>query len=406
MYWKSSVAALLLITCWFTVPVSADGQRLTGAVGLQLGAIDKLIKAHRYSEAMSALNRMLPSFTGTSYDKAITLQTKGFIHGVMKNPGAAARTYRRAVALNVLPSEVTHQLNYDIGQLFIAADSPADGARYLRRWLKQEKAPHPESLALFSSALYQLKRYDEAAIHMKRAISGSRRVPVTWYELLLSCYEKTGRNAAAIPLSRKAIRHFPENRRLWNNLLSLHLRTGDDARALALQELMYQRHLLDETGVLRLAESYGRQGMPYQAAELLDQELSRGGIEATADRYQLLAAYWLRANEKSKARELLTSLNSHMSTTSLREQLGAVLIDLEQWQEAKDILQNGLESDPANDKAQTQLLLGISHFHIGNHGASSQAFQLARADAQFRDQAEAWLDYLGEKSDRGTPPNP
>ena len=68
-----------------------------------------------------------------------------------------------------------------------------------------------------------------------------------------------------------------------------------------------------------------------------------------------------------------------------------------------DTLESAIASGDTGAAGHTRLLLGISHYHTGNIEASRAAFRRAQADAAFRDEAQAWLDYLGKHQSSPTP---
>lgn len=395
---RMSTLLLLLLFCCGFGSVFGNENTLTESAYSELASIDHLIDQGKFQRALTTLNRLIPKLEAQTYDRAVSLQLLGHIHSTMGNRPAAINAFKQALETGMLPAWVNHDLRYSIGQLLIAEASYRDGAGYLLRWINEEKDPTAESMALLATAYYRLGSYGAAANQMEKAISADGGGPAAWYELLLACYQKTGRGAEAIRVSQRAIRRYPDMGAFWDNLLYWYRHAEMAPESLALQELMYRRGMLNTAEKIRLVRSYDRQGMPYQAADLLEHELETGNIPRTEAHYRLLVHCLLRAREKERARGILAQAVSQMPSGSLQYQLGTLLADMEQWRAARDTLENALASGDTGAVGHARLLLGISHYQTGNVEASRDIFRLAQADAAFHDEAQAWLRYIEKQA--------
>jgi Tfp pilus assembly protein PilF len=400
---KRFIPLLFLLFCGDAGFAFGEEKALSESTYRELEGIDDLIERGSFQRALTDLNRLMPKLGARTYDRAVALQLAGHIHTAMGNRPAAIRAIKQALETGMLTESVNHELRYSMGQLLIAEGSYRKGTGYLLRWIKEERAPTAESRALLATAYYRQGNCGKAANQMEKAISSDKDKPAAWYELLLACYRKSGQSGKSIRVSRQAIRHHPHAGVFWNNLLYWYRQAEMTPESLALQELMYRRGMLNTGEKIRLARSYDRQGMPYQAADLLERELETGNIPRTDTHYRLLAHCLLRAREKERARDVLTKAVSKIPSGSLQYQLGTLLVDLEQWREARDTLESAIASGDTGTAGHTRLLLGISHYHTGNIEASGDAFRRAQADAAFRDEAQDWLDYLGKHQSGPTP---
>ena len=400
---KRFVPLLFLLFCGDAGFAFGEEKVLSESTYRELESIDDLIEQGSFQHALTNLNRLMPKLGVRTYDRAVALQVAGHIHTAMGNRPSAIRAIKQALETAMLTESVNHELRYGMGQLLVAEGSYRKGTGYLLRWMKEEQAPTAESRALLATAYYHQGDYGKAAYQMEKAISSDRDKPAAWYDLLLACYRKSGQIEKAIRVSRQAIRHHAHAGVFWNNLLYWYRQAEMTPEALALQELMYRRGMLTTEEKIHLARSYDRQGMPYQAADLLERELETGNIPQTDTHYRLLAHCLLRAREKERARDVLAEAVSKIPNGSLQYQLGTLLVDLEQWREARETLESALASGDTGAAGHTRLLLGISHYHTGNIEASRDAFQMAQADAAFQDEAQAWLNYLGKHQGSLTP---
>ena len=70
----------------------------------------------------SELNKLLDS--ASDFEKAVIYYNMGFAHSATENYGKATEAFAKALALNALPQQQHEQLQYNLGQLYIAADKP------------------------------------------------------------------------------------------------------------------------------------------------------------------------------------------------------------------------------------------------------------------------------------------
>jgi tetratricopeptide (TPR) repeat protein len=157
-----------------------------------------------------------------------------------------------------------------------------------------------------------------------------------------------------------------------------------------------QKGLLESADLLSLARLYLHQEMPLNAADLLTQALKEGELARDKETLSLLADAWLLARDQERALKVLGELTGIDRSGRAQLRAGALLFELERWQEAAAMLHKGLK---LSDKPQASdwMLLGAASLRQQDVETALTAFgrALERADSkQEREQAQHWLDYL------------
>jgi tetratricopeptide (TPR) repeat protein len=363
-----------------------------------------LIESHKYIEegqnakALIKLKKLVSSDKIKDYDAAVINQTMGFAENNLGNFDTAAKHFIKALSLDALPKDVTHELNYSTAQLLIHIDKPKEALKYLSKWFSNEPKAKGDAHILAATAYYYVKDYKQLIIHVEKALASSNNPPLNWYELLLTGYYETKEYTKSASLLETIIVKHSEKTVYWLQLAEIYQRLKQDKKALAIYELAYTKELLKKDDILRLINNYLYLEMPYKAAMVLEKGMAIGDINPDIRMLTLLADSWLLSQENEKAepvfKEIITKFND--DTTRLR--LGQLYIEAEKWEKTIEVLDVKLQSDDNVLMSKVNLLLGIAQYHSENLGKATRAFTHALSDKSTKEQANWWLEHLKNKT--------
>lgn len=396
---------LLMLLCLSGIPaVVADNgdYLLTERTHEQLTEIHALIEESRYDQALSRLQTLRERVQDNPYETAVVHQTMGFAHNGLEQYGQAAQRFIDAVESGALPSEVAHRLRYNIVQLLAQTGNFDQAITYLERWLADEREPSIEAHKLAAGIYYQANNNAKVIEHARIVISRSSRPDESIYQLLLSSYFEEKRYSDAAGLLQRMLTLFPDRNEYWRQLAGTYQLMNQDKKALAVNELAYNKGLLNEEERLQLARQYLHLQAPYRAARLLERELERNGISRNARNLELLADSYYLARELPAAARALGEAAELSGQGNLFYRHGQLLIHVEKWQEALSSLQRAVASNDLENQGEAYLLLGIAADRADETGLAMEAFREARKHSRTREQAERWLDQVQSRIEEST----
>ncbi len=390
----------LILFCMYFLcsAIVAAEQKNTVSPGLfkKLKKADKLVAEQKYAEAL-AIAESGYAAAKTDYEKATFLRSQASIHALRGHYAHAAGLLKKSIDLNALNEEQQQQALYDLGQLYMATEQYAQAITILETWLQQNKSNNAELYVLLANAHSQLKHYRKALPYITRAIKMSKKPPISWYELNLALYYELPDYQAASQILTKMIRLKPDHKPYWNQLVAVYQQQQKYKQAASVKQLGYQQKLYrEEAELLDLVNLLLFVDMPYQAAQLLKDEIKQGRINRTAKNLTLLADAWTQAHEYPQAINTLKQAAKLSNNGKLQQRLGHIYVEQEQWQEAVSALSQALNKGKIKQTGNTYLLLGISYFELDKPQQSKQAFKKALKYSASKKSAASWLDYLNK----------
>lgn len=392
----------LLVGVCSVSPTSATGQSLSPSTYQQLTEVHELIDQQAYDAATVALQGLLEDVQQGSYEKAVVLQTLGYVEVSREAYPAAIRALEQSLALRQLPDDTQQRLRYDLAQLYLEENQAGKAVRTLETWFQQAEKPSAEAHVLLGHAYAQLQQYRRAIPPLAKAIGLADQPHADWYEALLAMYYEIQSYPDCVPLLENMIRLFPQRHRYWQQLAGVHLALKDYDAALTALELAYRDGaLIKEQQLIQLVQLYLYTGIPYKAARLLEEQMHRGNISDNARHRELLARAWSSAKQRTQAIQALEKAISAESTPELRLRLAQWYFEDQRWQAAASILEPLVHNGTTGATGQAWLLLGIARFEQHDREAARQAFVNAAQSAAPGTSAQQWLEFIGEPSAEG-----
>lgn len=395
--------ALLLTLVLGTTAAAAPAAGLSPTIYKQLTGIHEQIDKQGYDQALGSLNGLLADSTLHAYEKAVILQTLGYVQISRESYPDAIRAFEESLALERLPEQTRQRLRYDLAQLYLTVDQAAKAAHTLEAWLGQAASPPAEAYALLGNAYARQQQYRKAIPPLQRAIELADTAQADWYEALLAMHYELQSYRACIPLLETMLRLFPRRSNYWRQLAAVYMALDEHESAVTALELAYRDGALQqEQELLQLAQLYLYTGMPYKAARLVESQLNRG-IGNTAQSRELLARAWSDAREKQQAIQALEQALKHDSRPEFRLRLAQWYFEEERWQAAVTVLEPLARGGTERTGAQAMLLLGIAQYELGDLMAAQTAFHRALQHRHTSNSARQWLDFTGQAANRNVP---
>ncbi|MCB1876404.1 MAG: tetratricopeptide repeat protein [Chromatiales bacterium] len=389
---------VVVLSLLWMLNAAAEPKAMSPKTYAAIQAAQALMDANLPGQAVEALQGQAASLAEQPYDLAMVLQIQAHAELARDDPNTAAELLERCLNLNTLADKERLALLYTLAQVSMLAQRYDSAARHMSRWLAETPTPKAEAHALLGSAHLQAKRYAQAIEPLRRAIELSDSPLESWYQALLGAYFETKRLDRCTALLRDMIRRFPQRDGYWRQLGQVELARRRYREALVAMDLAYLRGALNaEQDLLTLAQLRLQQGTPYPAAELLEKEIGRGRIHASASRWELTANAWYQAKETTKSMEALRRASKIKGATgSLRIRLAQLYLEARQWDTAQASLDELLSKTTLDDddRGQAWLLLGIARHGAQSPQEARAAFTQAAKLASSRDQARQWLGYL------------
>jgi tetratricopeptide (TPR) repeat protein len=395
---RQSLLAMLLLL--FGLPLAAElSEQEKNAAKYTydyLTLVEALVRHERYGEARRELDALLRRVEGNVYETAMAHQSYGYVAIGLNDYPKAIEYFQKAIDSGQLPQEVNHSLRFTNAQLLLQESKPKAALKLLKRWFEDEKRPSAAARVLLAQIHYALKQWQSAIREMKRALAQADSPQESWYQFLVGLYLESDQLKPAAELLQRMLQLFPDNGLYWRQLAGVLLQSGRERRAAATLAVAAQKGLLESADLLRLARLYLHQEMPLNAADLLTQALKEGELARDKEPLSLLADAWLLAREQERALKVLGELTGIDRSGRAQLRAGALLFELERWQEAAAMLEKGLRMSDKPNRSDW-LLLGVAAVRTNDRETAKKAFsralQLTDSKPE-QEQTQKWLDYL------------
>jgi len=362
-----------------------------------LSTAQELMAAEKNTEAEKKLKALLKQTDTGTYDRAVVQQTLGYLYSAQENYPQARKLFKQALDSNALPAKVSHNLQYNLAQLFLADEKYNEGIALLEQWLKAETSPPNSAHVLIASAYYRVKNYKKTIEHIRIAIKNDKSAKEAWYQLLLSAHLELKQYKSAISVLEILITQYPYQKIYWTQLSALYLQQNKEFSALAVKMLAQRLELGDAKTLINLADMYRYLHIPYKSAQLLTKGIDDGVIDSDFDNLNHLADSWLAAKEGQKAADVLQQVTKLDDSGVSDLKYGRVLFSLEQWQQAADALSISVQRLDDEQQGAASLLLGMAQFHRGDLTQAKTSFSKAVAFENERNQAGQWLRHIDKQ---------
>lgn len=401
--WRLAVAlSVTALGAWSGPATAADCANPRKAAGAMsenayrgVQEATELLTQNKHAQALEHLNKLLDS--GSDFEKAVIYYNMGFAHSATENYGKATESFAKALQLNALPQQQHEQLQYNLGQLYIAANKPDEGIRTLQQYVTESCGKVPAEAHIFlANALSQAKRYKEAVPEIDRAIEKAGTVKESWLQLKLAInFELKDFKACAEALVG-LIGLTSNSAEYWRQLSSMFLQMKRDTEAVAVLALAErQGYIAKPAELVNLYNVYMMMDLPFKAGSVLQRAVDEGKLPADEKHLDQIANAWINAREAQRAEATLKKLAAIADRGEYHFKLGAMYGDNEQWRDSKQALDQAIQKGGLKRAGEAWMRLAVANYNLNNVPGTQAALQQAMKFDETRQQAGEWLKYLG-----------
>ncbi len=385
---------ILKLILFFFLATPSFAAVVSKPVYQQLKKADRLITKKSYSQAEKVLRQRLKK-KNNRYEKAVLLRSLSSVYTAQKNYPQAIKQLNNALAIRSLPYGTTQKAQLTLGQLYLSNKQQDKAFALLEPWFKRNPNPKPKTAMLLANLFSQHQQYDKAMALVKKATAAMANPPKSWTQLQLALSYKTKDYRAAINVLEQQLKKDPDNKSHWQQLSAAYHNAEDYSHAASIQHLAYQRGFLTtEAELLELAKLFLYAKTPHKAAEFLQQQFDKKTLVKNAETLELLGNAWLKAKEQVPAQKALEAALAITPKASIYEKLGQIYSRQKNWQQALNAFNKALELGEFKEQGVSQLLLGITHYHLKNLSQAEAAFETAILDKSSASTAQQWLSFL------------
>jgi tetratricopeptide (TPR) repeat protein len=374
------------------------GMFISEVLGRALEAVHVLMEKNQFKEAVARLEAL--DARGDSYNRyenAVLHQNLGYAYASLNDYAKATEAFEEALSFKALPKDAAFVVMQNLGQLYIATEQYDKGITVLEDWLAQAgNNDVPATLrVLLGNAYLHKQEYAKATAQLKQAIAGKEHPDKTWLQLLAAAYQQWGHDAETVQVLQQGVALYPEEKSFWQQLAAAYRQLHDDNKAAAVLALYCDAGLCEAADIIYLAKLYLYLGAPAKSGDLLDAALRDGRVKGEEDDWLLLAQSWQQARELDKAEQgYIEAAKRAKSSGTADFRLGQIYVQQERWRPAVAALSEALRKGQLSNPGRAQLMLGVSHYYLGETEQASTAVEAAIRYPDTEKEARHWLRQL------------
>ncbi len=370
----------------------------------QLTEVQEFVEAEDFPNAQRALDQLKANERLSPYERAQTWNLQGYLAYLLEDYPGALRAYNQLLAQPELPEALTLSTLKTMAQLQFMTEDYEGSLATVRRLMQAVTEPSADIVLLEGQIYYQMERFEDALPPLKRAVQMYRDQGLTpkenWLLLLHSCYLQLADYQNLLGVLRELIQYYPKDQYILT-LAGVYSELGDTKKQLALTEVLYETNAIDpKRHATNLANLYLLHNIPYKAAVVLETEMEAGNVQAIDRNLRLLSQAWYSAREAEKAIPPLRQAADLSNDGDLYVRLAQSLVNLDQWSEAADAIQNALRIGGLKRPDQANILLGMALMNMDRLTQARQAFERASRDERSRRAAQQWMAYVDSELKR------
>ncbi len=390
---------LLLASIALSMPAFGKEPMVSQAVYKAIQNAEKQLEKSAYTKALQPLKKLLGETESGTYNQAVIWKTMGAVYAAQGSYKAASKALEKSLGGQVLPEDQRLNVEYNLGQVYLALDQYQKALNLLKPWIEQNKKPTANDNLLMAQLYSQLHKYDKALVYGKRLLKMSKNPPENHYQLVIALNFELKKYAEAGRLLEKLVQRFPDNKTYWQQLAASYQYIGDYHKTTAVKDLAYRTKVMNSPDdILQLANLYNYTGSPYLAAQLLRKEMDNGRLPKTIKNLTQLSDTWLHAREYKKAASILSLAAKKNNSGKIYQRLGGLYFEQQEWKNAYQAYKTAVQKRGLKKPGNVWLLYGICAHEVNLDKEAKQAFRKAMNYGYARKSAQQWLNAI-EKTD-------
>ena len=361
----------------------------------------KQMQANQLAEAEQTLEKIAGNRTLNPGERAKVQQFLGNVSVYKSDPTGAVKHLNEALRVDGLDPASEQQVIFQLASLYTQMSDFPNAKEVLDRWFQAAEQPSPEAFYLNAVILIQMERFPDAVVSAEQAVALTPNPRESWLSLLAHTYYLVKDYAKMASTLETLIERFPTKKSYWMLLSAAYFDLDRDAEARAIVQLAYRQGLLDQDREIRaLTRLLLANGLPYEAAAVLEKGMTDAVIPKQEDSYELLTNAFLQAREEDRALVPLTQGAEVAEDAQLHILLGKVQLKRDHFAEAVVALNQGLAKAKPDQRGRIYLLIGVAQLGANRLDDAERAFRSARADEKTRTEADSYLKFVAQERER------
>jgi len=370
----------------------------------KLAEVQEMIEDKDYAAAQRAIDDLKGRKGLSDYERAQIWNITAYSYYLQERYAEAIKAYDQVLAQPGLPEALLLSTLKTKAQLHFTQEDYESALKVVRQLMAAIPEPSADVLMIEGQALFQLGRYDEALVPIKTAIDMYRDTGQTprenWLLLLRVIYFEQKEYELMIDVVKELIAYYPKDTYILT-LAGVYSELGDTKKQLALTEVLYEKGMLNTSShITNLANLYLLHGLPYKAAVLLEKEMKANIVESNERNLRLVSQAWYQAREDEKAIPPLEQAAKLSSDGELYVRLAQAHLNLENWSEAANAVEQGLRLGGLKRSDTANIMLGMALFNQKRLEQARRAFERAASDSRSQRAASQWIAYVDSELKR------
>ncbi len=370
----------------------------------KLTEAQELIEAKNYKQGLSVLGDLEKQPKLTPYEKAQLYNYFAYTYFTLEQYRDAIRSYEKVLQQPELPEALEINSLYTLAQLYFIIEDYKKAIQIINKWFARTERPTENAYMLLGQAYYQLEQYKQSLAPLKKAYSLVKaRGDQPKENLLLLMrvnYFNLGDYKNMIEVLKEMVALYPKPE-YWLTMAGSYSELKRYDKQMAIMEMMYESGNLQKGNQqLNLANLYLLHDVPYKAALVLEKGIKEGKIEKKVKNLRLLSQAWIQAGHSKRSISPLKQAASKAKDGDLEVRLGQAYLNLNQYKNAVDAINRGLEKGGIKRKDQAYLMLGSAQIELQQYNSALQSMQNASRDKRSRKSAEQWIEFIRSEMSR------
>ncbi len=327
------------------------------------------------------------------YELALMHRTWAQFHIEQEDMKAAAASLAQALEGETLPEGDLIDTTFNLGSLQLATEQFDAAAKTFERWLELagEKAT-PTARFTIGIAFAQAKDYEKALEQAQLAVDAEDDPPEQWLQLLMSVHYELDDDRAVEEVLKRLVVRYPK-KIYWQQLAGIYAERKEDAKALAVYEILNRQGLLATAEeIRRLAQMLMYHGVPSKAISVLKTGLEKNVLPRDIEVLELLASSYLYARETDEAKGILAEAAKKSDDGKLYVQLGRQQLRDAEFDAAATSVRRGINRGGIDKVGNAWLLLGSIYYNAERWSDAMDAFRRAEGHSESAATARRWVN--------------
>jgi tetratricopeptide (TPR) repeat protein len=370
-------------------------------VSRYLAASLKLMQENKLDDAKVLLDKIGGMKRLNRAERAKIAQFQGIVAIYKSDLPTGAKYLSEALGLEGLDLASEQQVTFQLAGLYTQIGDFPKANETLDRWFAAAAEPTPEAFYLKAVIMIQMEKLEEAVAAAEQAVSLTPDPREGWLALQAHAYFLVKEYPKMATTLERLIVRSPAKKSYWLLLSAAYFEMDRDEEARSIVQLAYRQGLLDQDREIRaLARLLLSNGLPYEAAKVLEKGMADTVVPAQKDAYELLTNAFLQAREGEQALEPLSKGADLAEDAQLYMLLGKVHLQGDRYQEAVAALKQGLAKAKPEQRGRVYLLIGMAQLGANRLDDAEVAFRSARGDEKLRTEADSYIKFVTQERAR------